>query len=95
MAGTLTRTFASLELQEIITADELIDTMRDYASSGAAVDYHVVCGIIDRVKPNEKTKNALKIWARVGIERQKALKQAAALYHYQVVLTHLTLGPRR
>ncbi len=60
------RTFAELEKDKDVTAEEVAEVLEGYSSSSAAVSYQVVIGLIDRTKPDQAQRERIRASAQKG-----------------------------
>jgi hypothetical protein len=81
--------FAYLEKQKVVTAEELKAVLQEYATSGACISSKTVIGIIRRTKLTDEDKAELIASAETGRD-----SQAERLFHqdakkYQEVIDFL------
>ncbi len=81
--------FAELEQKKDVTAKELIETLKDYAESGAGVLARVVNPIIDRVTLSPSERQKLHEIATRGMEKQNKLGQTKDAKEYSLVASHV------
>lgn len=86
------RSFAQLDMQKTVRAASIIRSLKDYATLGAAVRGETVNELMDRAVyfPGFRRHqlNRIAHWADVGLERQKAHDQKAAVAEYAGVSGH-------
>jgi len=98
------RTFYDLERAETISSEDLKDTLREYARSGAGISGRVVTELVRRTPLTQDDLNHLQESARLGEETQQNLRQArdAAQYadvsrfvqhRHPTVETEMAIGP--
>lgn len=69
--GEQAASFAELQEKEDLTAQEVVDSLKDYGITGAAIAPDVVIELIDRTKPSEDQLILLLGAASMGISAQR------------------------
>ncbi len=80
--------FADLENKENVTAEELKETLRDYAY-GAAINAGVVNSIIDRTELSPEDLQELRQSAQRGAEIQRGHRFPSEEKEYKKVIVHI------
>ena len=71
-------TFAELDVQETVTAPELLETLEDYATGGWAINGPVTLRIAQRTAMTQDQFQALYTHALAGVEAQEQRLQHGA-----------------
>ncbi len=85
----MARTFAELQNDPNATAQEVVETLEDYANSGAAIKSSVVIELIDRTRPGEDGRSKMRDSAQKGKEDQARRRFPDDASEYARVSRHL------
>jgi hypothetical protein len=83
------KSFAELDGSETVRADELKETLDDYARLGGSIDPRTVISIIRRTKLTADDRAALLSSARAGMEARKKSGDRNSAREYETVMEYI------
>ncbi len=86
------KSFAELELAKEVTGEELVETMKEYATKGAGIASHVVIALIERVELDAIQWLDMLRFAEFGEDMQDTLRHPKCADEYHKVFNRLNRG---